>query len=639
MSRDKVTVDEPLISTDVDSLIRTIAERKRVALNDLRQNSKIDKKTMDKWIAVLEDEGYITIEYGIRGTFINWREIEEVPREEKTYRTEGSKDSQIHPEQAEAVFAEVSKQAPEIPEPPAAEEAQEGETFEAEVPVEPEPEPEELLTQYLAKRRSRQADTSESIKSNILTRLGSKEEVPPRQVGGDEPAPEEPPEPEAAPTKELTQEKPLEEAADEEPVEAPEETVERAEEKPAPARPVLRGAEKVPSADVRELMNSYVSEINKEKAKIEALRKDRDTLYREKFATMEGKMQADIVVLTEKILEKQTKIAELKEHVLELPDKVEELTKLQEQMEGLRKESHEALRRTKEKADVFIGNVGKSKTEVQGRIADIDTLIEAQSSRLRELEKVGVSLDQRSEKIKGALESAKAEVESLTSSISAMGSDLEEAEKAREEIVSLTEEVKGTVSGHGSELESLEQELEGISRVEQWVQEYVHDYEKKIDDIEQYVEKSDEELAELKEEAESLYMKKYLGELEDITEAYEGELVDAATKEQEIERKISESKGRITELVGESQEMIKKLKGEIAENPQKDYGILVARVKAKTSRTKNALQDKESERARIIEEAKKTRKSVPAKVQPKAAPARAPAKKFVKPVPAKKKRK
>ena len=35
-------------------------------------------------------------------------------------------------------------------------------------------------------------------------------------------------------------------------------------------------------------------------------------LYREKFATMEGKMQADIVVLTEKILEKQTKVAELK---------------------------------------------------------------------------------------------------------------------------------------------------------------------------------------------------------------------------------------------------------------------------------------------------------------------------------------
>ncbi len=635
MSRDKVTVDEPLISTDVDSLIRTIAEKKRVALNDLRQNSKIDKKTMDKWIAVLEDEGYITIEYGIRGTYVNWREIEEIPKEERTYRTEGSKDTQIHAEPAEATFSEVAKQAPpkipDEPEPPAAEEAPAGgEDFSAEVPLVPEPEPEELLTQYLAKRRGASVEDDDSIKSNILTRLSGKEETAVKAAGGDEPeAPEEPPEVESGPVKEIVEEKPLEEeaaAVEEEP--KPQE---------APARPALRAAEKVPSADVRELMNSYVAEINKEKAKIESLRKDRESLYREKFATMEGKMQADIVVLTEKILEKQTKIAELKEHVLELPDKVEELTRLQEQMEGLRKESHEALRRTRDKADVFIATIEKSKGDVHGKIADIDTLIEAQSNRVRELEKVGLTIDQKAGKISSALEATKAEVDSLNATISALSGDLQDAEKAREEIVGLTEAVKQTVAGHGAELESLEQELEGISRVEHWVQEYVHDYEKKIDDIEQYVEKSDEELAELKEEAESLYMKKYLGELEDITEAYESELGDASAREQEIERKISESKGRITDLVGESQEMIKKLKGEIAENPQKDYGILVARVKAKTSRTKNALQEKEAERAKIIEDSRKTRKS--AAKAPSRQPQRSAPKRYVKPVPSKKKRK
>ncbi|MFN7991267.1 MAG: hypothetical protein U0R44_03880 [Candidatus Micrarchaeia archaeon] len=593
MSRDKVTVDEPLISTDVDSLIRAIAEKKRIALNDLRAQSKIDKKTMDKWIAVLEDEGYITVEYGIRGTYINWREIEEIPKEEKTYRTEGSKDEQIHPEPTETLFSEVPKDEPRQ------EEAGSSEEFTADVPIQEEPEPEELLSEYVARKKVPEAAEHESIKS-ILTRLEDKEEARVEKAPDpDDSAPDRASEAEA----ELAEE--IEKAA--------EETAEKPEVPVFSARGAMRGGDKVPAADVRQLMSSYLEEIGKEKANIESLKKDRETLYREKFATMEGKMQADIVVLTEKILEKQTKVADLKERVLELPDKVDELSKLQKQMDSLRKESREALQRTKGKADEFVANVDKSKSEIQGKIADVDATIDAQNERLRELEKLSGTLDARSQKLKGALDEAKAQVDDITLAMNGLISDLQKVEEAKASIGQMTEGIKQTVSGHGAELDSLEEELADISRVEHWVQEYVRDYEQKIDDIEQYVSKGDDELADLKEAAEELYLKKYLGELEDITDAYDTELHDAATRERDIDQKITESRTRIAELVKESQEMIKKLKGEVTDSPEKDYGILVARAKAKNQRAKNILSEKEQERAKLAEEAKRTRKTRVAK--------------------------
>ncbi|HSB46414.1 MAG TPA: hypothetical protein VLD37_00245 [Candidatus Bilamarchaeum sp.] len=577
MSRDKVSVDEPLISTDVDSLIRAIADKGSISLNDLRTASKIDKKTLDKWIAVLEDEGYIKVEYGLRGTTIRWLgEVEEPVR-----APEQASEEPLAPVEAE----EAVKDEPEITPEPQEEtftvtgvDEEKGEDFAAEVPIEEEPEPEELLSQYLARKQS---GTGKSLKSSILTNL--KEEKPAAPKVSDEP----PEEPEDAPEPEEAQ--------------APEEASEPEE------RPFV--AERLPASDVRELVSSYMKEINKEKAAIETLKKERESLYRDKFSTMEGKLQADIVVLTEKVLEKQEKIAQLKERVLELPDKVDQLSKLQDQMDALKKESRDALSRTRAKADQFIVGVQESKGAVEKKMEGVESEIDRQNAKLDELEKLSASLDQRSEKLKVALESAKAQVEEISSAMNALSGDLEKVQEMRGEIDAVTDSVKETVATHGQELESLEQELEGIAKVENWVQDYIRDYEDKIESIEQYVGKSEDELADLKEAAESLYMKKFIGELEDVADGYDTELHEAVEEDKDIEAKMAASKARITELVKESQQMIRKLKQETSEANEKDFGILVARVKARTERAKRTVQEKESQRQKIREESARTRKT------------------------------
>lgn len=607
MVPDKITVDEPLISTDVDSLIRTIAERKRVPLNDLRQICKIDKKTMDKWIAVLEDEGYITVEYGLRGTNVLWRDMQAPAQNE--YRAAAPSDYAPEPPTppappeaapAEEIPAKVASEEPSRP-------PEDGGNpeFSHEAPLDEEPEPEDLLSAYLSKKKEGGADI-DSIKSSILTSLEDD-----KSESQEEPVFAEPDEPDG--------ETPNDSEADSGP--EPEEAVSEPEEAPPRSvfpKEIIRPVERERAADVRELMDSYMKEINEEKSRIESLKKEREALYREKFVTMEGKMQADIVVLTEKIIEKESRIAQLKERVLELPDKVGELGRLQEQMDALRKEGRDALQRMRAKADGFLVGVGESRSEIEEKIAEVDSILSEQEGRVQGLEKLSASLDARSGKLRAALEEARAQLEEVSGAMASLADDLAQVDGMKAEIESMTDSIRQTVSTHGEELQSLEQELEGIERVEHWVQEYVRDYEQKVEDIEGYVDKSGEELDELREAAESLYMRKYLGELESITESYSNELHDAVSREKGIEMKIAESRTRITDLVTESQEMIKKLRSDAPETTGKDFGVLVAKVKARTTRAKNILAEKQQERQKLADDSRKTRKTASLPGRPKA---------------------
>lgn len=612
MDSDKITVDEPLISTDVDSLIRTIAERRKISLKELRRLCDIDKKNLDKWIAVLEDEGYISIEYGIRGTFINWSGGEVAEEEEEYVREEPQEVPYQRYEEYRPVGEDPEPEEEPEPEVPSSE--PEDDTREniftqelpleeddspAEQPAEPEeepedePDPEELLDQYLAKKRGGEEPSIDELKSKILTSLEEEVEALDEQEAEEEPEPQED-------ERELDFSK-LDDVTSEpeEPEEEPEEVRE------VTLRPTVR--EETTASDIRALMSSYMQEINQEKAAIHMLRKEKENLYRDKFTSLEGRMQADLVALTERIIEKQTKLAELREHVLELPDKVDEVSRIQAQMDRLKDESEAALQRTRDKAETFISSVEASKEDVRDRIAELNSSVEAQSSKLAELEEINSSLEERSSKLKESMEEARAQVVELNSAMASLAGDLSRVQEAREEIETMKDSLKDTVASHGEELESLQDELEEIAKVESWVAEYVRDYEAKITDIENYVTNSDEELASLKESSESLYMKKYLGELENLTDAYESGLEDAISTEKDIDEKIASSKSRITELVRESKEMMRKLHGDVSKSD--DYDSVLTNVRKKTSRVSSVVREKKQEREKLTEDSKKARKT------------------------------
>jgi len=673
LNPDRITVDEPLISTDVDNLIKTLAERKKLSLNELRGVCNIDKKNMDKWISVLEEEGYINVEYGLGGTYVHWRGLQDIPEEEtprqeapvETVSQETIEENSYTPravedgsgddgpgdegpgEQIKAEFANTMpleendghdaveapveepqttwEEAPVVSE----ETTEEAPAEESAEEIVPEPDPEDLLDQYVARRLSGEKVDAKDLKSSILTNLGrdTAPEPPSR------PEPEMPEEDVEEPIEEHEDETLFVEEAEREPdpEEAIEEVVYSMAKRPTLQKPVSTRP-RVMASDIRELMGAYLEQINEEKENIRDLEKQREALYREKFAMIEGKMQADIVALTEAIIEKQNRLAQIRESLLELPDKVDEVERVQEQMEALKQEGRAALERTRRKSEAYIASIEASRGQIRSRIEELNASVEEQSDRMQELESLGESLETRSEKLTGTITEAKAKVEELNIAMSELSRDLQRLDEAKAEIGAAKDEVRESVASHGTELESLATELEEISKVEHWVQEYVRDYSQKIEAIEDYISNSDSELQELKESAESLYMKKYLRELETMAGAYEGQLDEAVAMDSDIAQKIEESRSRISELAKESQEMIRKLRSDVSD--VKGYSTLMPSVKSKTARIRKVVEEKQSERAKLAEDVRSARRSRPSgrpKLKAKKTRAKAKAKVKAKP--------
>jgi chromosome segregation ATPase len=76
-------MDELLISTGVDSLIRLIKEKKRIELTMVSKLLNLPASTIEDWAHILEEEGIIKIDYQLTKVYFVWAEatVDEIERE------------------------------------------------------------------------------------------------------------------------------------------------------------------------------------------------------------------------------------------------------------------------------------------------------------------------------------------------------------------------------------------------------------------------------------------------------------------------------------------------------------------------------------------------------------------------------
>lgn len=623
MSEDRrVTVDEPLISTDVDRLIRIIAEKKRLRLDELRHLSGIDKRNVEKWLRVLEEEGHISIEYGITGTCVVWagshdaREMKESRRKEErievserqqdaAYAEESASDYQVYSDE-ELYLSSLADEVQEAPVEEAAE-IESPEDGAAAFEEAGKQSPEDLLDVYLSRKRKGGEDAvRDDLKSSILGNLDGDEQSGQPEEGSDgesaqyEGAEEQPSEgegirgelPEVEAEREIKREMP----AQEKPVEPDDDDGAELSGKP-------QMAYRASGTGTRELIDAYREQINGEKAEIERLTKEREKLYREKLVGLESRMESDLTTLTEHVLERQSRIAELKESVLELPDRVGEVERLQEQMNALGREGREAVKRTSMLVDGYVKSLAETRQSLNGRLKEGRAAIDSEKDRVAELERLGASAESRVEKVRASMEAVKSQLAELDQGLKEMLAQLEEATEMKVEVSEMASQLKEELESRERDLDSLENDMGEISKIERWAMEYLDDYGKKMGEIEQYVMKGEEELAEVRKSAEAAYMKRYLKELDDMTETYDSELSQALAEEGDIEERMAKAKARLTSLVKESQSVVRKLNT----SPAPDYEEARARAQGRLQKAKKTVQEKSVERQRLVEDVRKRR--------------------------------
>lgn len=600
----KITVNDALISTDVDRLIRTISEKKKVDLHELEHLCNMDRRSIDKWVRVLEDEGYISISYGLTGTKVIWQ-----GEEEPVVYKGGNGDNDID---------EVLSNMPGDP-----------------------TDPDRRLEEFLKKRKDADDPDDEDLKATILERLDNEpidrtqveedtaveeeneEKTEETETGGmyrQEAEPENPEleteEPENVYEPE-TEDRELEaenietentlaepetelNAQDTEDSE-PETHGSEAETEPPPR---ISGGSK--STQVKELVNAYINQINDEKAALQKLKGEKDRVYREKYLALESKVEADIASITERMLDQQGRILELKEKVLELPGKVAEVEQVHESVKKLETDGREILGKTRKDVEVFIADIEKSKEAIEEQIGQSRGLLDTERERVDGLRELSESIESNVESVQATMESTKEQMDELNQRMNGLLSELEEAAEMKAEIADMVGKVSDSIEEKEGQLGELEGQLGQIHKVEQWVREYVSDYERKVDQISEFVQTSDDDLAALRKSAEKAYVSKYLRELDSMTTTYDAALHEASAEESEIDDQIASTKARLSSLVKDSKEMIRKLR-----TSAPDFETSFNAVSTKTGVVLQVLEEKEAEREKLSEDMQAARSGRP----------------------------
>jgi len=602
LSTDKITVNDALISTDVDKLIRTISERRRVSLNELEHTCSMDRRAIDKWVRVLEDEGYISVVYGLTGTSVIWLGATGELRHDDDINEalSGMTDKHSHEKYDDVLSALDTK-------------------------VSANEEPETRLGEYMKKKQDAADAGAKDLKANILGSLdeGKKHEGRKgEEEGSAQPAEEDRKHEFDSAAKELVEERieREEELLEKEEIAEPPSMQEAAareipEEESEEARkpPKMTGD----SVKAREVLNAYMNQINKEKAELGRLKAEKDRLYRERYLALESKVEADLASVTERILEKEGRVLELKERVLELPDKVEEVEKTHRAIKKLESDGREVLRRTRTDVDEFLSGVAGSREAMRKQLEEGRTKIDSEKSRLTQLKDLTGTVEAKLDIVRESMGATETQIAELNETMKSLLTDLEEATEMKVEISDMVGQVSDSIVKKETELDELGKQMAEIEQVEQWVREYITDYERKVDEITAYVRASDDELVSLRASAESAYLQKYIRELDGMTSMYDAAMDEASGEERDIDEKMEDAKRRMNSLVRDSKEMIQKLRADSAGIP--DFETVRQTVEEKSGRVVQILKEKEAERGKLLDDFQKAKRGRP--------PADAPAQK------------
>jgi len=600
MDEDTIRTDDALISTDVDKLMRIISEKKKVSLGELHKLSGMkSRNSLETWVKVLEDEGYVRMDYGLMGTYVRWVGMTySPPSPEKTI--------------VEAKAIEISDDEPSLT---VNSEDESEDDFAAEDPIietkeDEDVSPEELLERYVKRKRTVSLDEEDDeIKSSIVKNI-IEEEDEPRQIEENE----EEFVPATIAEEESIEPAVLEDEKDEieEKIQEPEEVedinditeaepMEVEEEEPEAPEP-----KSVYDGDVRDLVSAYMEEIKEEKQKLGQLKKQKEMFYKDELSALERKTEGELVSFMDYVIKHENKLLEVKEGVLDLPEKIDDAVKVQDELYKLKAEGRKSLNETKRKVSDFVDNMKNAEKQLKDNIAKLRSSVDESEKKVDALERLRESVDARSEKVSSSMESVRNRMVDLNERMVSLEQYLSESKNIKTEIESEIEQLKGDVQQKEDDISEIENELAEVAKLSVWVKEYLNDYDSKIAEIDAYVQKSDQEIASLKAAAEAKYIHRYLGELESISDKYSDSLAHAISTEKELNDEIEKSKHRIAELIKESQKLIRKVGGELETAP--DYDAVKKRISTKSAKIRKTVDEKSNEKDSLAEVIKKKRK-------------------------------
>ncbi|MFP3949482.1 MAG: hypothetical protein ACLFUZ_00095 [Candidatus Micrarchaeia archaeon] len=557
-----ISVDEEdfLIATDIDKLIDILSTRKDVEVGKLSKELKMNRREVEKWLHVLEDEGVVNLDNRMGALHALW------VMEEEEYAPPSARSRKKPP----AKYEELELQ----------------ETTE---------EPVDLVEEIgeMAPLRSRK----KSFFPDVLKGSKKKPKKEKPKIKLEEEPPREPPKkkPAKAPSAKTVEKPPV--------------TIHK-----GPAEPMKQRLEKskflnLPSrktGKLREQLDEYLKLIKEGKEELKQLESEKERVHREGFLSLEKEFEASLDNLEYALLEKEKRILEAKERVSTLPEKVEEIEQMQEALRKFDKEAGNVLSRTKKGLDKDWGNLQEVSGELSEEISKGEEEVMRDRSRIMQLRDMLQSMEHAESQLRETLESGRNAIEEMEEKVRTVEESLEDIVDSRAIVSERIEHIHSTLERRMKSIENLREELEKVEKVEHWFREYSDDYQEKMDEMQEYVQQSEDELERIRKAAELEYVNKYLQELDVAEDKYRDNLGALEMEEASIDEQISDVRGRIKQLMRESSEIMSKYRHMADEGG--DFQEMVATARERNRQQRTSVDEKASQRRTIVSESKKAAK-------------------------------
>ncbi|VVB98629.1 Chromosome partition protein Smc [uncultured archaeon] len=607
---DKNTVaDDALISTDIDRIIKSLSTKKRIEINAFARELGMKTEALKKWIDILEDEGYVRVEYRLLNEFVSWAGVEITPLEEEVLEKTVVEEEKRKDDLKEEIFP-PTEYAPKAPAPQEKKE---------ERPASAEPEKKEAFAKsYEPKHEDLKA---QERMDRIMEKIGEK---PRKEKPGEEMTKsiissfsEEKSDEDLSHEEEILRETMAEAKKEKEPRAGFAIAASRKAEKP-PAREAKPDQEMV---SLRKSLSEYMDEIKVQKGEIEKLKGERAKLLSEAYLPLENRFKAAFDSIAERLLEKEGKIIEVKERLMELPGKVGEVEKVEAALRRIREEGRRALSTNREEMESLRKTLREEDSKIREDIGIIEKDIKSRKGEMADLAHTLSELESREQGLKKNVEELNRHLAEINEHIAASYAAVSQLAQTRGEIGRRLDSIKVTLDTRANEASESYTKLQDVRKAESVISEYLSDYQKKIADIEDYVKESEKELGKLREFAEVKYMRGYLKELDSVSTSYEQELEAVNAQEKSVEERIQEAQANLDSLLRESRTLVKSLE---KKTTGKDFEKLASEIKSRQEAMVATVKEKSMER----EMAKETSSLLKSAAQ--SAAARKPEKKHAK---------
>jgi chromosome segregation ATPase len=532
-----------LINTDIDRLCRLLEKGGRLEFGDIGRELGMPLGDVKRWALVLEDEGYVEIEYGLSKTYLIWTG----PKEHKKVREEIMKVS---------ISDEVVGDIP--------------------LRLDLAGGPHRIASEM------RKMERVEEKVERKVEKAGKKEKerrkgkavAAPKRV----PVEEEEVKREAYPViskiGEIREEVSLEQI---EPLKI--------------RRPKVFTELSSFSTKLKERMDS----VNAMCDEIEKLKSKKEELLREVYDPLEKKFGSELDAISDKLVKNERMILNLQQRALNMPEEVEGIEKQLLKIQEIEKEARNTF-------DDVNGQMGESLRELaslqhgaEGKLETAKRNIYAESAALDEMDRTLSRINAIEGEARETIDGAVARMSEEGEYIEKVGSALGELEKMKRTLNNSISALRENVSAQKASLNRMEEEISKIAVIDGLVEKYKDGYVKKVEELSGYIREGEREYETLREAVEANFVGRYLKDLNDITSSYEFELGEAKKVEKSIDEKIDEKKKDLNELLRQGRGMA----GMLKEKKAAAKPVALVEVVEKREKMLQAFEEKKKERKEI----------------------------------------